>query len=304
MRALEPGLVHTPMTPFMDGMRVDLDRYGRIIDFHLANGAQALALPMHVGESVSLSDDERKALLEFALRHVDGRVPVLAHVTQSGTAMAVALAAHAEQAGAAAIVSTTPYYWKPQPAMMLSHLAEIGAAVGIPYYLYNAPGEMGGTCITTDLVLELVDRLDNVAGVIDVSLDWQFLIDLVANARAVRPAFQLLSGIEFLISARAIGATGALAPHAIVAPALIRRLYDLCDTQDFAAARPAQEEFAALYKLLKRHGVAGLKTAAAAMGRDCGAPRVPVAPLGAAAGSTLARDLMSLPAVAAEVRGW
>ena len=101
-------------------------------------------LPMHAGESVSLTDDERRALLEFAIKTVAGREPVIAHVSDAGTAIAAALARHAQAAGAAAIVATTPYYWTPPPAMVLEHFAQIGAAVDIPFFVYNAPEEMAG----------------------------------------------------------------------------------------------------------------------------------------------------------------
>jgi 4-hydroxy-tetrahydrodipicolinate synthase len=304
MSNLQLGLVHTPLTPFTRDIAIDFDRYGRIIEFHLENDAEALALPMHVGESVSLSDAERRKLLEFAIEQVDGRVPIIAHITQSGTAVARSLAVHAELAGAAAIICTTPYYWKPQPGMMLQHFAEIGAAVKIPYFLYNAPGEMGGTRVTTDLVMELIKRLDNFAGLVDISLDWQFLIDVVSNARRVKPDFQLLSGLEFLISAGAIGAKGAFSPHATIAPQLVRRLYDLCSAERYQEARPAQEEFASLYQAVKKRGVSGMKAAARAVGRECGDPRPPILPLAESGQRALADELMKIPSVAEDNRGW
>ncbi len=74
MPAFQPGLVHTPVTPFTPQGRVDLDRLGKLLDFHIANGADALALPTHAGESVSLTDSEKRALIEFAVKHVGGRV--------------------------------------------------------------------------------------------------------------------------------------------------------------------------------------------------------------------------------------
>jgi 4-hydroxy-tetrahydrodipicolinate synthase len=298
------GFVHTPLTPFHPDISIDFDHYGRVLEFHLENGAEALALPMHVGESVSLSDAERKKLLEFAIGHVRGRVPIIAHISQAGTALASGLATHAEQAGVAAIICTTPYYWKPQPAMMFQHLAEIGAAVKIPYFLYNAPREMGGTLITTDLTLKLLERLENFAGIVDISLDWQFLIDVVSNARRVRADFQLLSGIEFLISAGAIGARGAFAPHAIIAPRLLRRLYELCQAERYNDARSTQHEFARLYQAVKTSGVAGMKAAARAMGRDCGVPRPPVLAVGEGRQRDLSQELLQIPSVAQDLRGW
>ena len=233
-----------------------------------------------------------------------GRVPIIAHISQSGTAIACGLAAHAEQAGAAAIICTTPYYWKPQPAMMLQHFAEIGGAVKIPYFLYNAPSEMGGTLVTTDLTLKLLDRLENFAGLVDISLDWQFLIDVVSNARRVRPDFQLLSGTEFMISAGAIGAKGAFAPHAIVAPRMVKRLYELCQAERYAEARSVQHEFAQLYQVVKKNGPAGMKAAARAMGRDCGVPRPPVLPVGEGAQRDLSEQLLQISSVAQDRKGW
>ncbi|HSB48021.1 MAG TPA: dihydrodipicolinate synthase family protein, partial [Burkholderiales bacterium] len=221
----QPGLVHAPVTPFTRAGRIDFEVYARLIEFHLRNGADALALPMHAGESVSLTEAERHALLEFAVKQVRGRVPIVAHVSDAGTGIAAAHARHAEAAGAAAVVATTPYYWTPPPAMVLEHFAQIAAAVTIPFLVHNAPEEMAGTRITAELALKLMDRARNFAGVVDSSLDWQFMVELVDAARRPRPGFQLLSGVEYMVSAGAIGAKGAFSSLAAVAPAAVRKLY-------------------------------------------------------------------------------
>jgi 4-hydroxy-tetrahydrodipicolinate synthase len=300
----KPGLVHTPVTPFTRDDAIDYPAYARLLEFHVRNGAQSLALPMHVGESVSLGDAERRALLEFALKHVAKRVPVIAHVSQSGTAMAVALAKHAEAAGAAAIVATSPYYWTPPPAMLLEHLAQIGAAVRIPFFAYNAPDDMGGTKIGTETALKLIERLDNFAGLVDTSLDWQFMIELIAAAKRARPGFQLLSGNEYMIPAAAIGASGAFSPLSGVAPRLLRRLHDLCAKEQYRDALPLQEEFAALRQLIRKAGVPGVKAAMRAMGRDCGAPRPPLEAPAEADYAKLAEALGTMTALREEPRGW
>ena len=298
------GLVHTPLTPFNDDISIDFDYYRRILGYHIADGAEALALPMHVGESVSLSDGERKELLEVALDEVDGRIPVIAHITQSGTELAKELAIHAEKAGAAAIICTTPYYWKPQPAMMLSHFETIGGSVSIPFLLYNAPGEMGGTRITTQLTMVLLDRLENFSGLVDISLDWQYLIDVVSNAHRVKPNFQFATGIEYMISASAIGAVGMFAPHAVIAPKLVRQLYYLCREENYKAAIELQEEFACVYQAVKPTGIAGMKAASRLMGRDCGIPRPPLLPMPEEKHRALTDALKSIPSVSKEAQGW
>jgi 4-hydroxy-tetrahydrodipicolinate synthase len=298
------GLVHTPVTPFTRAGRIDFDGYGKLIEFHLRHGADALALPMHAGESVSLTEAERRALVEHAVRQVRGRVPVLAHVSDAGTGIAAAHARHAEAAGAAAVVATTPYYWTPPPAMVLEHFAQIGAAVKIPFLVHNAPDEMAGTRITAELALRLMDRAENFAGVVDSSLDWQFMVELVDRARRPRPAFQLLSGVEYLVSAGAIGAKGAFSSLAAIAPGAVRNLYDLCRKDHLFEARGMQEEIAALLQHLKGSGAAGLKAALRALGRDCGDVRPPLRPLGEVEYAALAERLGGLALLRAEPRGW
>lgn len=304
MTRFNAGLVHTPVTPFKADHKVDYDSYAKLLEFHLAHGADSLALPMHAGESVSLGDEERKALLEFALKQVKGRVPVIAHVSQSGTGMAVALARHAEQAGAAAIVAAAPYYWTPPPAMLLEHFAQIGSAVRLPYFVFNSPEEMGGVKVTSDLALKLIARLDNFAGVVDSSLDWQFMIEVISVARRARPAFQLFSGTEYMISAGAIGCTGVFAPLAGIAPKITRELYEICRKERYADGRKPQEAIAALRQAVKKDGVAGLKAAMRAVGRDCGGPRPPLRALGEIERGALAEKLGKLAFLRVEPRGW
>src|SRR6202162_5276148 len=179
MPAFQPGLVHLPVTPFTPAGRIDFDRFGQLIDFHIRHGADALALPTHVGESLSLTDDEKRALIAFSVKHVAGRAPLIAHVSDAGTAIAAALARHAQDAGAAAILATTPYYWTPPPEMCLEHFVDIGAAVRLPFLVHNAPDDMSGIRVSAELMLKLIGRIENFAGLVDQSLDWQFMIDLI-----------------------------------------------------------------------------------------------------------------------------
>jgi 4-hydroxy-tetrahydrodipicolinate synthase len=303
MTPFQPGFVHTPITPFKRDYGVDFDTFGKLIAFHLGHGAQALALPMHAGESVSLGDGEQRKLLEFALRQA-GKVPVIAHISDSGTGIAVARARHAQDAGAAAIVATTPYYWTPPPAMIVEHFAQIGSSVRVPFFVFYTPEEMGGTKLATDVVLKLIERLDNFAGVVDASLDWQFMVNIASNAQRVRPEFQVLSGSEYMVSAGALGATSMFSSLAAVAPTLVRRLFDLCRRERYFEARADQETVSALRQAVKKAGFAGLKAALRVMGRDCGEPRPPNAALSAAMNAALAVELDVIAALRAEPRGW
>ena len=302
MTALRLGLVHTPVMPFGRERRIDFDLFGKLIDFHQRHGAAAIAVPMHAAESVSLPEAEKHAVVAFAVKRA--KVPVVAHVSEAGSALAAALARHAESAGATAIVATTPYYWTPPPAMVLEHFALIGGAVKLPFLVHNAPDDMAGSKVSAELMVKLIGRFENFAGLVDQSLDWQFLIELMTLAKKQRPDFQLLAGTELMVSAAAIGATGLFAPLACIAPTLTAKLYDACRAGELFEARATQEQVAALRRAMKPADAPTLKAALRQMGRDCGDPRPPLLPLDAAAKQALADRLAAIPALGAEPRGW
>jgi 4-hydroxy-tetrahydrodipicolinate synthase len=311
MPLFRPGLVHTPVTPFKRDQSVDFDTYAKIIEFHLRNGADALALPMPVGEDLSLTDEEQRKLIEFAIKQVGGRVPVIAHISDAGTSIAVSRARYAEAAGAAAIVSHPPYFWHPKPAMVLEHLVQIGSAVSLPLFVCTPPVESVGTALTTEIALQLIERLPNLAGVVDASLDFVFMEEVISNGQRLRPDFQLLAGADFFVSAGTLGGSGAFSPLSGVAPRLVRTLYELCARQQFIEARQAQEDIGALHHAIKeagasglKDGLAGVKTALAHMGRECGLPRPPVRPLGEIERGRLAEALAGMAFLRAEPRGW
>ncbi len=298
------GLVHTPVTPFTADNRIDWKLLPRLIEFHIAAGADAIATPMHVGESVSLPDAEKRELIAAVVKHVAGRVPVIAHASDSGTAIAASLARFAESAGVAAMVSATPYYWTPPPAMLVEHFAGIASAVKLPFFVHNAPDDMSGVKVTTDMMLKLIPRAANFAGVVDSGLDWQFMIELMTDAPKLLPGFQLVSGSDLYVSARAIGATGLMSPLASIAPALVRRMFDDCAKDRLFEARAAQEDVAALRQILKSGGVSALKSAMRNMGRDTGDPRPPLPPLSTEADAKLKADMAAIAALGSEKRGW
>ncbi|MEY4264626.1 MAG: hypothetical protein RL373_1194 [Pseudomonadota bacterium] len=304
MSVFTPGLVHTPVTPFTTDLKIDYSRYEQLLEFHLAQGAQSLAITMHAGESVSLTDQEQRAQFAFATKQVNGRVPLLAHVSDSGTRIALERAQYAESIGMQAVICTTPYYWTPPAPMILEHFLQVSQAVKLPFFVFYSPDEMGGITLSTDLILKLVDQRPNFAGMIDASLDWQFMINIISNVWRKKPEFQLLAGNEYMVSAGAIGATSMLSGLGAIAPKLIKELYTICRTEKYVQARQAQENVAALLFLITQYGFGGLKSAMYAMGRDCGIPRPPHDALSPSQHQTLSQSLHALPFMSKEPQGW
>jgi dihydrodipicolinate synthase/N-acetylneuraminate lyase len=304
MNTLIPGLVHTPVTPFTAELKIDYACLEKLLEFHLRSGAQAIATPMHVAESVSLSDAEQRAHFDFVMKHVGGRVPVLAHVSDSATGVAASRADYAQSHGAQAIICTSPYYWTPPAHMVHEHFAQVAKAAQIPFYVFYTPSEMTGTKLSTELMLQLVHSASNFAGLVDLSMDWQFMINIISNVQRIRPEFQLLSGNEYMVSAGAVGAKSMFTPLAGIAPKLMNDFFALCQAEKYFEARDKQEDVATLYQLLKHHGFASLKAAMALMGRDCGVPRPPLDAMSPEAMKSLEMGLNQLSFLSQEPKGW
>jgi len=197
--------------------------------------------------------------------------------------------------------------------MVVEHLARIGNAVKLPFYVCNPPVESVGTTLSTDIVLQLIERVPNLVGVVDASLEFVFMEEVISSGRKLRPGFQLLAGQDFMVSAAALsgGGSGAIAPLASVAPRLVRQVYDLCRQEKFIEARGMQEDLGKLNHVIReagesglKDGLAGMKSAMAMMGRECGLPRPPVRPLGEVERGRLDEHFRDMAFLKAEPRGW
>ncbi|HZN23776.1 MAG TPA: dihydrodipicolinate synthase family protein [Burkholderiales bacterium] len=305
MADFQCGLTHAPVTPFKRDNSIDYDTYAKLLDFHIRNGAQALALPMPEGEDLSLTDTEQRRVIEFAVKQVKGRVPLIAHVSDAGTMIAVERARYAEKAGVDAIVSHPPYFWHPKPAMVVEHIVALGSAVGLPFFVCTPPVENVGTHLTADMFMQLVDRLKNLRGIVDSEMDFVFMEDIMGERKTRRAAYDLISGADYMVPPAALGGKGAFSSLAAIAPKLVKQVYELCANEDFIEARKGQEQLAVLRQTVRHPRLeTGLKAALRAMGRDCGDPRPPSKSLGEVERGRISDALAALPFLSAEPRGW
>jgi len=169
---------------------------------------------------------------------------------------------------------------------------------------YNAPSEMSGVALTTDFVTKLIERSPNFIGMVDLSLDWQFQIEMIPLAKKLRPAFTLISGSEYMVSMQAIGGSGSLTALSAIAPNLVRNLFGLCALERYVDARQTQFKVAELRQLLKPWPVRALKAAMEMMGRSVGDTRPPVMPLAIDEKRKLWGDLERSKILDSEPRGW
>ena len=129
----------TPMTE----TGVDYPAFEKLIEWQIEQGIDALVICGTTGEGATLSDEEHKEVLEFALRVAAGRVPMIAGTGSNDTAYAIALTRHACEIGYDAILSVTPYYNKATQKGLIAHFTAIADASAKPLILYNVPGRTG-----------------------------------------------------------------------------------------------------------------------------------------------------------------
>jgi len=129
-------------TPF-DENGIDYLAFAKMIDFQLTNGIDALVVCGTTGESSTLSDTEKRELIDFAVRQVRGRVPVIAGTGGNDTKRACLLSEYAAGAGADALLVVTPYYNKCTQKGLVNYYNDIAKASSLPFIAYSVPSRTG-----------------------------------------------------------------------------------------------------------------------------------------------------------------
>lgn len=234
-RPIFTGSAVAIVTPFKDG-GVDLDALGALLDFQLENGTDAVVVCGTTGETSTMTYEERAETIGFCVRHVGGRVPVIAGTGSNSTENAVTLSREAERRGADGLLVVTPYYNKASQAGLLRHYRTIAAAVASPIILYNVPSRTG-VSIAPETYAALAD-VPNIVGVKEASGN----LGNVQRTRNLCPEdFTIWSGNDDeTVPICALGGKGVISVAANILPAEMHRLVQLCLSNDFAAAGELQ----------------------------------------------------------------
>ena len=156
------------VTPFTADDKVDYEALGKMIDFQIENGTDAIIIWGTTGESSTLTHDEHDECIRFAVEYVAGRVPVIAGTGSNSTAEAIRLSTHAEKVGADALLLVTPYYNKATQKGLIEHYKKIANSVTIPIIMYNVPSRTGVN-ILPETAVTLAKEVDNIVGIKEAS---------------------------------------------------------------------------------------------------------------------------------------
>jgi len=279
--------VTTPFTP--DGSAVDEATLSAQADRLVRAGIHGLVTTGSTGEFSTLDRDEYRRVISAYVDATDHRVPVVAGVGALATRDAVALAQHAETAGADAIMLLPPFYGGVSGDTLTTFLRTVAGAIGIPVVYYNIPSATG-TQLTARQLADLGD-IPGVDYLKDTSGDAVSLTELVVGHADRITAFNGWDTLTF--AGIAAGAKGSVWGAAGVVPELAVELWEtLAVKGDLAAARELWRPLWALSAFLESVDyVAGIKAALELVGHPAGPPRAPVLPLSAERREQLARIL-------------
>jgi 4-hydroxy-tetrahydrodipicolinate synthase len=269
------GVLPALITPFTeDGTDVDADALAAIVDRLVGAGVAGLVPGGSTGEFTTLSNAERRAVVEVTVQAAAARVPVVAGTGALSTRETVELSLHAERAGATAVMVVPPFYEALGWRELLAHYTAVAEAISIPIMYYNLPSA-SGVKLDTDQLREL-QRVARVTSLKDTGGDAVAATELI-QADEDGPA--LLNGWDTLtFAALAAGVRAVVWGTASILPEQCVALHRLLiDEIDLPAARDLWARLWPLCHFLERHSYsAAVKTACALVGDTTGPVRAPL----------------------------
>jgi 4-hydroxy-tetrahydrodipicolinate synthase len=264
----------TPMTA--DGS-VDFACLDRLIEWHIAEGTDAIVSVGTTGESATLSVEEHLAVVTRTIKTVAKRIPVIAGTGGNSTTEAIELTELARAAGADAALLVTPYYNKPPQEGLYRHFRKIAETVDLPQILYNVPGRTG-----VDMLPATVARLAQIPGIVGLKEAKGELArsrDLLALG--LPESFALYSGDDATARESILmGFHGDISVTANVAPRLMHELCSAALGGDAAEAERIDEKLALLHRdLFVEPNPIPVKWALQRMGRIPEGIRLPLVPM-------------------------
>lgn len=222
----------TPMTP--EG--IDYDTLGRLIEFQIENGIQALVVMGTTGETATIEPEDQQKVIHYTVQKVAHRVPVIAGTGGNCTAHALAQTKAACQAGVDGVLVVTPYYNKATQQGLITHFTAVADASTVPVILYNVPGRTG--CNLLPQTAAKLAEHPNIVGIKEASGNMAQVVQLRALCG---DRLAIYSGEDTLtVPIMAMGGVGAISVLSHVVPKEAIAMTNACLCGDFQLASQLQ----------------------------------------------------------------
>ena len=264
------------ITPFKEDESVDYEALGRLVDYQVQNGTDYLVVLGTTAETPTLTEEEKRNIIDLVVSHVRGRIPIVLGVGGNCTRNVVEQLKHGDFTGIDAILSVVPYYNKPSQEGIYQHYKAIANATKLPIILYNVPGRTGVN-MTADTTLRIAREFENVVAVKEASGNITQMDDIIKNKPARFNEISGDDGITFPLVT--LGAIGVISVIGNAFPREFSRMVRLALAGDYDSARTIHHSFTELFSLLFVDGnPAGAKSMLSMMGFIENKLRLPLVP--------------------------
>ncbi|MFY9482352.1 MAG: 4-hydroxy-tetrahydrodipicolinate synthase [Tissierellaceae bacterium] len=210
------------VTPFNEDGTINYEELARLLEFQIENQTDAIIIAGTTGEASTLTDEEQLALIDFTVKKVDGRIPVIAGTGSNDTRHGISLSVEASKLGVDGLLMVTPYYNKCTQGGLIKHFTAMAEKVDVPIILYSVPGRTQVN-IEPETVYEL-SKVDNIVGLKDATGDLAYAVEVM---RLCGPDFALYSGNDdIIVPILSVGGVGVISVLANVVP---KETHDMVD---------------------------------------------------------------------------
>lgn len=252
---------------------VNYEKFGELIEFQIAKGIDAITVCGTTGESATLSHKEHCEVIEYSVKKVAGRVPVIAGTGSNDTAFALELSKFAEDAGVDGLLMVTPYYNKTTQRGLVKHYECVADRVNKPIILYNVPSRTG-VSFKADTYAEL-SKHPNINGIKEASGDFSLVAETLSKCGD--NMFMWSGNDDQVVPLMSLGAVGVISVVANILPDVMVKMCKRCLEGDFKAAAKLQlDYFNVSDALFCEVNPIPVKTALKLMGMDNGYLRMPL----------------------------
>ena len=236
MTGIFSGILTAMVTPFnKDG--VNLDELGKMIEFQIDGGTDALVILGTTGEPATMTESEKEQVIKYSVKKAAGRVKIIVGAGSNDTAKAVAAAKKAESLGADGVLVVTPYYNKCTQKGLYAYYETICSSIKIPVIAYNVPSRTAVNILPE--TAEKLASIPNMAGIKEASGN---MAQVCETMRRIRGKMDLFSGEDFLnLPMLAVGGAGLISVTSNIAPPLVKKMYNLVKQNRLDEANAVQD---------------------------------------------------------------
>lgn len=277
------------VTPF-DENGVNLKEFEKLIESQIANKVDSIIVCGTTGESSTMTIDERKQTIEFAVKTVNGRIPVIAGTGGNCTQSVIEFTKWAESIGVDGALIVTPYYNKTTQDGLIAHYSAIASQTKLPIILYSVPSRTG-----VNILPQTCKKLSEIENIVAIKEASGNLSQIAEIANLCKDNLNIYSGNDDQItSILAVGGIGVISVLSNIAPEYTHNIVENFEKGNVKSSIEAQLKAIPLVKaLFCEVNPIPVKAALNMLGYNVGTPRLPLIEMSSAGKEKLKSELLT-----------